>query len=239
MNKEISQLKKLVNYLLSKQEIPHGLGRALRNLNKEITAFESVSQSSAKHSIKGKVGKVQIGGGKHTLDGYLNIDIFEPADLVCDLREGIPLENESVEFIFTEHFFEHIDYPTSAKRFIQECYRILEEDSQIVLGVPDAEQVLKGYQDKDKALREEYIKRWYANRNCKGDFNTYIDLVNYVFRDQDDDEKYNPHFWAYDFEKLSDLFTSAGFSSVSRWNFDPLIANPKREFGSIYVIATK
>lgn len=78
-----------------------------------------------------------------------------------------------------------------------------------------------------------------ANRDYLDDFNTYINLLNYHFRDQDDDEKYNPHYWAYDFEKLKSLFESAGFSKVEKWNFGSSIVNSKREWGSIYVIATK
>jgi len=80
---------------------------------------------------------------------------------------------------------------------------------------------------------------WYGKRNCLGDFNTYIDLVNYVFRDQDDNKKYTPHLWSYDFEKLQSLMIECGFLKVERWKFDPTIAQSKREWGSIYIIATK
>ena len=83
------------------------------------------------------------------------------------------------------------------------------------------------------------MELWYSKRNCLVDFNTDIDLLNYHFRDQDDDPKYNPHLWAYDFDKLNSLLKNAGFKSVNRWQFDSTIANPKRQWGSIYVIATK
>ena len=83
------------------------------------------------------------------------------------------------------------------------------------------------------------VERWYANRNCREDINTFLDLVNYVFRDQDDDPTYNPHYWAYDFEKLVQLFTEAGFATVEPWVFDPAVANPRREWGSVYVTAAR
>jgi hypothetical protein len=78
-----------------------------------------------------------------------------------------------------------------------------------------------------------------AKRNCLADLNTYLDPVNYVFCDQDDDDKYTPHLWAYDYDKLADLFIQAGFSNTEPWTFDPDIANPKRQWGSVYIIATK
>ncbi|GAA3014905.1 hypothetical protein JCM13580A_36230 [Streptomyces drozdowiczii] len=86
---------------------------------------------------------------------------------------------------------------------------------------------------------DETIERWYAKRDCRGDINTRLDLVNLVFRDQDDDPTYTPHLWAYDHEKLVQLFTEAGFTTVEPWTFDPSMANPKRRWGSVYVVATK
>ncbi|GFH38816.1 hypothetical protein SCWH03_50770 [Streptomyces pacificus] len=60
-----------------------------------------------------------------------------------------------------------------------------------------------------------------------------------AFRDQDDDPTYTPHLWAYDHEKLVQLFTEAGFTTVEPWTFDPTMANPKRRWSSVYVVATK
>ncbi|WP_326600816.1 hypothetical protein [Streptomyces sp. NBC_01803] len=83
------------------------------------------------------------------------------------------------------------------------------------------------------------ISRWYAKRNCLDDINTYLDLINYVFRDQVDDDTYSPHYWAYDHEKLVSLFATGEFATVDPWPFDPSLANPKRQWGSVYVVATK
>jgi hypothetical protein len=35
------------------------------------------------------------------------------------------------------------------------------------------------------------------------------------------------------------LFIQAGFSNIQSWAFDPTIANPDRQWASLYVIATK
>src|SRR3989344_1853200 len=203
---KVKELKCLVRAILEFNKTTHGMGRALRNLTKEIGLYENHIKGARDLSKKKNLDttKIQIGGGSHTLRDYLNIDIVPPADIIYDLREGIPLKDESSEFIFTEHFLEHIDYPTSTKKFF-----------------------------------DEMLKRWYSKRDCLEHFNTYIDLVNYHFRDQDDDKKYNPHFWSYDFEKLVSLFKDAGFSEVKKWKFDSSIANSKRWWGSIYIIATK
>jgi predicted SAM-dependent methyltransferase len=242
INQKIQEIKKMLSAILSDEEATHGLSRACRRLQKEITIFENHTKS--KVVIRGNnnemnTEKIQIGGGSHTLDGYLNIDVFEPADMVWDVREGLPLPDECSNQIFSEHFLEHIDYPVSAKRFVTECYRVLKPSGELIVGVPDGKLILDKYQEKDKEFFDEMIEKWYAKRNCLNDFNTYIDLVNYHFRDQDDDEKYTTHLWTYDFEKITSMMRGAGFSNVKKWDFDDKIANPKREWGSLYVIAKK
>lgn len=54
---------------------------------------------------------MQIGGGAHRVHGSLNIDLVTPAEFVWD----IPLQDDSTEEIFSEHFLEHSDYPRPAK----------------------------------------------------------------------------------------------------------------------------
>ncbi len=240
--KRVSKIQTEMKDLLDRHDVTHGLGRGLRLFTKELIFYQNHLEGLKKWKLnkdKFSAEKIQIGGGKHILDGYLNIDISPPADLVCDVREGIPIGDESSNLIFSEHFFEHVDYPKSSKKVISEFFRILKQGGQVILGVPDSKMVIKGYVSKNKEYYYKALDIWYKNRNCLDNLNTYIDLVNYHFRDQDDDMKYSPHYWAYDFEKLESLFKNAGFNKVERWKFDPLIANPKREWGSIYVIATK
>lgn len=238
---ELDQLGARIAALLEDPTTTHGLARTLRAVAKEV-ALARHHQASQKAWPDGRVDElpslVQIGGGAHHLDGFFNIDAVPPADLLWDVREGIPLHDSTVQFLFSEHFLEHIDYPRSAKHYAREAHRVLAPGGQLVTGVPDAAHVLDQYPAPPDQTTE-MIERWYANRNCRNDINTFLDLINYVFRDQDDDPNYNPHYWAYDFGKLVQLFTEAGFARVERWVFDPEIANPKREWGSVYVLATK
>jgi SAM-dependent methyltransferase len=242
IDSQIESLDKVVESILNGKKVTHGLSRTLRTLKKEIQIYQNHKQNKPKWENiieKSNLSKIQIGGGKHYLDGYFNIDISPPADLIFDIREGLPISDERVNFIFSEHTLEHLDYPVSAKRFISECFRILKAGGKLIVGVPDGGLAIKSYLKRDKDYFYTALKNWYKNRNCLDHFNTYIDLVNYVFRDQDDDPKYNSHFWAYDYEKLDNLLKECGFSEVKKWKFDPKIANPKRNWGSVYVSAIK
>jgi predicted SAM-dependent methyltransferase len=234
-------LAKQIAALLAEPSTNHGLARTLRAVAKEIDIsryHRTSSRAWPNARIDATPERVQVGGGAHRIDGFYNIDAVPPADLLWDVREGIPLQDSTVRFMFSEHFLEHIDYPKSAKQYAREAHRVLAPGGRLVTGVPDAAFVLRHYPD-NPALAEEMVERWYAKRDCLGDINTFLDLINYVFRDQDDDSTYAPHLWAYDFEKLSQMFTEAGFETVEPWGFDPMITSPKRQWGSVYVIATK
>lgn len=234
-------ISKQIAVLLDDPTTTHGLARMLRAAAKEIELYQR-HHASTKAYPDGRISatpeKVQIGGGSHRINGFFNIDAFPPAELLWDIREGIPLHDGTVRTLFSEHFLEHIDYPRSAKHYAREAHRVLVPGGQLITGVPDAAFVLAEYPAAPEQ-GAEMIERWYANRDCQGDINTYLDLVNYVFRDQDDDPVYNPHYWAYDHDKLVQLFTEAGFRTVEPWPFNPKMANPKRQWGSVYVSATR
>ena len=51
--------------------------------------------------------KLQVGGGLHTLPGWLNGDLFN-GDIYLDARRPLPLPDDSVRLIFAEQFIEHI-----------------------------------------------------------------------------------------------------------------------------------
>ncbi len=237
----LDQLRQEMAEALASADLNHGLARTLRATLKELDLHRH-HRASQQRWPNGRTDlaprQVQIGGGAHRLDGFLNVDLAPPADLLWDIREGLPLADGVTDFVFSEHFLEHVDYPRSAKLYASEAYRILRPGGQVVTGVPDAAHVLDGYPN-DPDIQAQMITQWYANRDCVNDINTYIDLINYVFRDQDDDPRYNPHYWAYDYDKLVSLFSDAGFSTVERWPFNASIANPDREWGSVYAIATK
>lgn len=242
MEKKILELKKNAKQLLNHERSTHGLCHSLRKLLKEVALFENHINSVKNFKNNKEIlttTKIQLGGGSHKLKGYLNIDVFPPADFIWDVREGLPFEDSCSDFIFFEHFLEHIDYPASAKKIIGECFRVLKMGGKIVIGVPDSEKMITNYFYRNNGFYEKLIKNWYSKRNFLTDINTYIDLLNYHFRDQDNDEKYNPHFWAYDYEKLQSVLKEKGFSEIKKWSFDEKIANPKRKFGSLYVIAKK
>jgi predicted SAM-dependent methyltransferase len=211
----------------------HGLSLALRKVIREVKLYKRHMEGKINLPEKPSPLKIQIGGGKHYIPDFLNIDILPPADIIWDVREGLPADNDCSELVFSEHLLEHLDYPVSAGRFISECFK----GGRLILGVPDSELAVSAYVHKDPGYFTSTLERWRQKRDCVID--TYIDLLNYHFRDQENDEKYSPHLWSYDFDKLCFMLKEQGFVKVAKWEVDLSMANPKRVDRTIYVIATK
>lgn len=79
--------------------------------------------------------KLNIGGGNTKMNGYLNVDILKlpNVDIVCDVTKGIPLEDNSVDEIYSSHFFEHIPDTIS---LMKEIYRICKPRALVRVKTP-------------------------------------------------------------------------------------------------------
>ena len=226
------------------QMVTHGLGRAIRHLQNELALHRRFTEARAETTAfcSGRQFEgVQIGSGPHPIDGFVNLDLSFNADITWDIREGLPFDDNSVGFLFSEHVVEHIDYPVSVKNHFRDLHRVLRSGGVAVVGVPDGGLAAEAYVKGDAGYLDELKSRWYKNRNCLDSFNTPIDTLNYVFRDQDDDDTYTPHMWGYDRLRVCSLFEEAGFApdSITDWEFDAKIATPKRQWGTVYIEATK
>lgn len=92
---------------------------------------------------------VGCGGVHHA--GWVNIDIqsLPGVDRVLDVREGLPFGD--VEFIFAEHFLEHLHLPDGL-RLLAECRRVLAPGGVLRLTTPNL----------DWVWATSYASRWVA-----------------------------------------------------------------------------
>lgn len=79
-------------------------------------------------------------GRREHYNNYISVDIRStpkcPWSIRHDLREPIPLPDNSVDRILTEDFLEHLKEGNIQPLFT-ECYRILKSGSLMRIGVPD------------------------------------------------------------------------------------------------------
>jgi predicted SAM-dependent methyltransferase len=156
---------------------------------------------------------VNLGCGGNGRADWVNLDAF-PApgvNCVCDCRRGLPFADASCAGIFTEHFFEHVDYTEEVPRLLDECHRILVPGGVIRIVVPDSGRYLQNYAlpgwDGISRLRGLSPDHDDPYSNCR--FRTKMEVVNEIFRQG------TQHKYAYDEATLSRVLLDAGFTHVT------------------------
>jgi SAM-dependent methyltransferase len=209
---------------------PH-VRKAVENAEREVKLYQRHQKGLAKaRQLAGQKGlKLHLGCGPVRKEGWINVDLFGEPDLMLDLREPIPLEDGSCSMIYSEHFFEHVDYPAGAERILADCLRLLEPGGTFSVGVPDTQWPLEEYARKRQEGYFVQAKKVWHPAWCQ----TELDHINYHFR-QDGN-----HLYAYDCATLCRVLEAAGFLNVHRRPFDPQLDSAKRELGTLYAEATK
>lgn len=87
-----------------------------------------------------RLRKLHLASGPQTLPGWINIDNkpYPGVNRLLDLRNGLPFEE--VDYIFAEHFVEHLEYADSLALF-RECRRVLAPNGVLRLSTPNLDWV--------------------------------------------------------------------------------------------------
>ncbi len=140
--------------------------------------------------------KLHLGSGSIRLEGWLNIDIEAPqADLRLDLRRPLPCAENSVRYVFSEHFIEHITRP-EAVRLLRECWRVLAPGGVLRLSTPSLQWIIEKYQEKNLT---EWGDLWRPATPCQ--------MLNEGMRSWG-------HQFVYDMDELTAVLADAGFASL-------------------------
>jgi predicted SAM-dependent methyltransferase len=209
---------------------PH-VRAAFKAVDREVMIYKRHQKGLAKaETLAGQRDlKLHLGCGPVRKEGWLNVDLFGEPDLLLDLREPLPLADGSCQVIYSEHFFEHVDYPAGAQRILADCLRLLVPGGTFSVGVPDTQWPLEEYARIRQEGYFQQAKQVWHPAWCQ----TELDHINYHFR-QD-----GQHLYAYDCHTLCRVLTEAGFINPRRRPFDPALDSAKRELGTLYVEANK
>ena len=107
--------------------------------------------------------KLNIGSNSVTFDGWTNIDKYEMygVDLVHDATLPLPFEDNSVDFIFSEHFIEHLN-GSEVLNFLKESYRVLKTGGVIRTSTFDIDEIIDICSTDEKW--ENYAKNAFSGR---------------------------------------------------------------------------
>jgi predicted SAM-dependent methyltransferase len=218
---------RILSWLLSPGEVA-----ALRTFwdERAIASRHRAGLRKMRGQCLARPAKLNLGSGSRRKNGFLNVDMSLDGDVSLDLRLGLPFDSDCCEMIFSEHCFEHFDYPEPISFLFRECLRVLKPGGELQFSVPDTEWPLNDYQ---KGAEAPYFKacathQWHPN-TCT----TRMEHINYHFRQGIE------HRFAYDFETAEKILKTAGFIDVQQRDFNPSLHSKHREIGSLFVSARK
>lgn len=80
--------------------------------------------------------KIDIGCGDHKREGFVGIDIAHGSqvDIVIDIeRDNLPFEDNSIDYVFSNHAFEHIRSP---QKILREIVRVCKHNAVVEIWTP-------------------------------------------------------------------------------------------------------
>jgi len=172
--------------------------------------------------------KLNLGSGQQKgRDGWVNVD-QNKSDINWDLRKGIPLPDSCVDKIYSSHLLEHIPFQ-ELKLFLNECRRVLKENGDMKVAVPNAGLYIDAYNKNFNFRSKESTKDHFHNI----DTGSRLDQINFIAYMGDE------HKYMFDEENLINTLTSSGFSQAHLREFDISIDSKDRDFESVYAVAYK
>lgn len=92
-------------------------------------------------TFENEVVNVDLGCGKRKQEGFFGIDRFPmpEVDMLADIDLGIPLQDDSVDMLFSSHFLEHA---RDLMFTMREIYRVCKHGAQVCIIAPYNEQKL-------------------------------------------------------------------------------------------------
>ena len=175
-------------------------GRAARNQVilpwRTFEAEKSIQRFTPPYSLN-------VGCGYIKFDGWINLDSIrtDVADIVWDIRDGLPFADGSCRFIYNEHFLEHLDADDGAS-FLRECHRILRPEGVLRIAMPSLDVIIE--KASQGTWRDQDWLTWPENSFI----NSRAEMLNVAFR-------WWGHLWLYDREELRRRLSDAGFSKIA------------------------
>ena len=98
---------------------------------------ESLSHAHALPAAT-EVRRLNWGCGEHPDPGWINSDIKDTpgVDVACDIRDGLPLETDSIDYVSSIHALPEIPYGDLVGA-LGELRRVLKPGGVLRLGLPD------------------------------------------------------------------------------------------------------
>ena len=151
---------------------------------------------------------LQIGGGPYSIKRWLNGDKIS-GDIYLNARRPLPFADGSFDYVFTEHFFEHLSLNNGVS-FLREVNRILKPGGVLRQSTPSLAAVIDIYLDRHPEVSsEKVLERHFSIHHTERPFRSRAIHINEVMR-------FWGHQFLYDHETIETLCRDTGFINL-KW----------------------
>jgi predicted SAM-dependent methyltransferase len=156
--------------------------------------------------------KLNLGCGEVLYPGWLNVDIAGDADVLLDITAGLPFDDCSVDFIYSEHLVEHLPVRidadgiesklTGLSAMLGEAFRVLKPGAFMRTACPDLDWLV-----------DRYLGDWRDQEWLRLDGYDFIDsrslMLNVAMST-------GGHTYLFNFEDLEAALRGAGFAAIEQ-----------------------
>lgn len=121
-----------------------------------------------------------------------------PKIKLVNLKRRLPLNSDSVDYIYCSHLLEHLE-KWEALNLLKECFRVLKRGAFLRVVVPDIDKLIKKRTDGDSFCRQW----WGYEKDVER-------LANYFIRG---------HQWMYDEKSIVNILKAASFRKIEVLGF--------------------
>lgn len=146
--------------------------------------------------------RLNLGCGRHTLDGWVNVDAApsprasRAPDILCDVTKTIPLPDECAIEVMAIHLFEHI-YRWQCDDTIDEWRRLLRPGGLLVLEMPDLYKACRNIlENRAGKSHEDQLGMWA------------------LYGDPREGDPLMVHRWNWTFSTISPFLSQHGFTDI-------------------------
>lgn len=99
--------------------------------------------------------KLHLGAGGRILEGFINLDRNPEHGAIAWEAPILSYPDESIDFIYSEHFIEHLEKPVALSLF-KECNRVLKHGGKLRISTPSLAVIVQAYLNNELDIYKTY-----------------------------------------------------------------------------------
>ena len=149
------------------------------------------------------------------VEGYEVYEYKNGSDVLnYDVTKGLPFEDNSIDYIYSSHFIEHLSFG-DAIEFFKECKRVLKRGGILRIICPDLEKWINNYIQNDKQFFDKYKQQIDIDTPSNYVYNL-LDKVNTKGQIMCSNFYNWDHKWMWDFESMELVLKDVGFDKIRK-----------------------